>query len=261
MNLFDTLAKYQKGVDFRKSEDFLFFSKNRHLFANIEMYKNLLPGTNEFEILRANIIIQSILNKKKIEEAILFAYKDSKMTTSGAQEYIQNTLKELPYVSAGNLKIYVPIFSRPVNACYSSQFGKLLKLPYSDLIQNYTDSCVDLFETYNFDLYNSLFTKLITIYRDKDVMFVYHFDFKTLYAINDQGRLDAKIALFDKYIKKPDTSHIIERLRPVVERYLEDDKEGFYRALMNNKLISEKLIYKIKHKDFRFKRRAERKAR
>ncbi len=261
MHLYENLAKYQKGINYKKSEDYYFYMANRHLFSNIEMYRFLLDAHNEFDVIRANVVIRSLQNKEKIEKAILYAYKKSDMKTEEVADFIHEQMVGLPYILDGTNKIYVPIFSRAINVFYYSQFAKLLTEPYSKLLDKYTSSCIDLFELYSFSLYDSLFTKFITIYRDKKIMVVYHFDFRSLYFINDQGRLDAKIALFDRYLKKRDTSKIIERLKPVVEAYLDNNREDLYKALIDNRLISEKLIYKIKHQEYRFKHKLERKAR
>jgi len=261
MHLYETLAKYQKGANYRKSEDYLFYVQNRHLFNNIEMYKFLLDAKDEFDVIRANIVIHALKSKKHLEDCILYAYKESKMKTEEVSNFMHEQMVGLPYIQETATKIYVPVFSRAVNSFYYSQFGKLLREPYSKLIDNYESSCIDLFEMYNFSLYDSLFTKFITVYRDENVMAVYHFDFHSIYIINNQGRLDAKIALFDKYIKHPKYERIIERIKPVITKYLEDDKEGLYQVLIDNDLISEKLIYKIKHNEFKFRHSLERKAR
>ncbi len=260
MHFFETLSRYQKGVNYHKSEDYYFYVNNRHLFSNIEMYHFLLDAKNEFDVIRANILIKAIQNKEKFEKTIIFAYNKSDLRTDEVAKFIKKETASLPYLVDGNSKIYIPIFSRSVNSLYTSQFGKLLKDPYSKLLTNFSTSCIDLFEMYNFALYDSLFTKFITIYKDNKVMVVYHFDFKTIYFINNQGRLDARIALFDRYLKNVDDSRIIERIKPVVERYLDNDREGMYQSLIVNNLISEKMIYKIKHQEYRFKRKLKRRA-
>ncbi len=260
MKLYEMLSKYQKGLNFTKTEDYYFYLANRHLLSGIEMYKFLLDVHNEFDVIRANIVIQALQNKAKLEKAILYAFKESNMKTDEVEKYIADEMINAPYVKENGIKIYVPVFSRAINSFYSSQFGKLLKEPYSKLLTSFNTSCIDLFELYNFSLYDSLFTKLIVTHKSEKVMAVYHYDFRTIYIINDQGRLDAKIPLFDKYMKHPSTNRIIERIKPVIENYLDDDKEGMFQAMIQNKLISQKLIYKIKHRDYRINRLLERKA-
>lgn len=260
MGLYDTLAKYQKGIDFHKTVDFAFYMEHRHLFNSIEMYKSLFDVKNELDVIRANIIIQSLLNKKKIEELVIYAFKKSFLKTDDALKFVQSNLENLPYILEGENKIYVPIFSRSLNEFYSSSFGKLLCEPYNRLFDEFETSCIDLFEMYNFELYDSLFTKLVTVYKDNNVMITYHFDFRTIYIINDQGRLDAKIALFDKYLRRPNFNHVIERIKPVIEKYLDNNKDGMLNMLAEKKLVSERLINKIKHDNFKKEKLLERKA-
>ena len=260
MHLFDTLANYQKGVKVARSEDYYFYMQNRHLLNGIEMYRFLLDPKDIFDIIRANIIIQAIKNKRAIEEAIVSAYKESNLNTQAARIAVQSSLIDLPYVLEGANKFYVPIFSRAVNAFYNAEFAKLLKEPYASLMNKYKSSCVDLFDMYNFALYDSLFTKLVTVKKSENVVAMYHFDFKTMFIINSQGRCDAKICIFDKYLKHPNTDHIIDRLKVVAQKYIDGDKEGFLDALQENELISEKLIQKIKHQDFKVAHNIERKA-
>ncbi len=260
MNLFPSLAKYQKTVDYRKTEDYLFFVANRHLFNGIEIYKSLLTPKDEFDVIRANIVIQALRNKKTLDEVIVYAYKKSELKTEEVPDFVKEQTAGMPYIGEGQNRIYVPIFSRAINSFYFGQYGKLMKEPYNKLINGYKSACIDLFEVYNFDLYDSLFTKLITIYRDEKVMVVYHFDFHTIYVINDQGRLDAKIALFDKYLKNPKNEHMIERIKPVVEKYLQNDKDGMCKVMLDKNLISERAMYKIKHAEYKWKRTLMRKA-
>ena len=257
MKLFDTLAKYQKNINLKKSEEYYFYINNRFLLSNIERYKYLLDIKNEFDIIRANIIIHAIKNKNVLDKTIIYAYEASNMKTEDVIDFVHEQMVGKPYLVDGDNKIYIPIFSRAINSLYYDQFGKLLKDPYNQLLDNFDSSCIDLFELYNFNLYNSLFTKLVTIYRDDHYLIAYHFDFHTIYIINDQGRLDSKIALFDKYLKRPNYSHIIERIKPAIEKYLQDDKRGMLEELRINKLISDKLIMKIKHRDIKIKTELE----
>lgn len=257
MKFYETLAKYQIKKGFHNSEEYLFFNQYRHLFSNIEQYRFLQNATKEFDVIRANIIIRSILNKKDLEAAITFSYGASRMNTEEAQTYIYEKMTNHPYILENNTKIFVPIFPKGINLLYYRDFGKLLKAPYSKLFTDYASSCIDIFETYNFALYSSLFTKFVTIHQDDDVLVVYHYDFRSLYFINSQGRLDAKIALFDRYLKKVVDNHIVQRTQGVVKAYLNDDREGVYQELIKNNLISSKLIYKIKHNEYKFHHKKE----
>lgn len=263
MHLYSQLAKYQKHRKslVRNSEESNFYFQNRSLLNGIENYKFLINAIDDFDIIRANIVIRAMLNKKQLDKTIIHTFKESKFTTEEAKEFIHETMTGLPYIQEGNIKIYVPIFNRQINKLYFDEFGKLLVSPYSTILSdNFASSCIDLFEMYGFELYDSLFSKFVVIERQDKIIVLYHFDFQTIYFVNDQGRLEAKLALFDKYLRHPDNSNIIERIKPAIEAYLSDDREGLYQALVINKLISKKLIFKIKHNEFKFNRYKERKA-
>ncbi len=259
MDLYYTLERKQKSKGFYKKEEFFFYLDHRYLFSNLPIYKSFLRIEDDFDLIRANIIIRAIQNKKAIEKAILYAYESSSLKTEEVPSFISKQLLNIPYIKEGNNKIYVPIFSRSTNLLYSKNYGKLLKKPFSRLIDKFDTSCIDLFDAYNFLLYSSLFSKLVPIYQDETLLVAYHYDFKTVYFINSQGRLDIKIALFDKYIKIPKEGDILDRLKAIVKPYIDNDKDAFYNALIEQELLSKKLIHRIKHKEYRYKRRLERK--
>ncbi len=259
MKTYYYLSRYQKHHNFKKRDDYYFFLEHKNLLSNLEIYRFLDNPSDEFELIRANIVIHSLLNKIKLDKAIQYAFGSSKMKTSEAIEYVYSQMEGLPYIRDANKKIYVPIFTRAINMLYYQDFGKLLQSPYNSLIKHFDSSCIDLFETYNFALYDSLFTKFVKVYQDEEIMVVYHFDFQSLYVINIEGRLDAKIALFDKYMHKPMTNHIVERVKPVIEAYKNDDRDAFYNALIENNLVSSRLINKIKRKEARFLNKKHRK--
>ena len=262
MHLYQQLAKNQKHHKslIRNSEEFTFYIANRNLLNGLDMYKALINSLNEFDFIRANIVIRAIQNKKALDESILYAFKGSKMKTEEVADFVHERMVGLPYIQEGDLKIYVPIFNRSVNELYYRDFGKLLSKPYSALFDDFSSSCVDCFEMYGFALYDSLFSKFIVVKKTEKTLVLYHFDFNTIYFVDDQGRLEAKIALFDKYMHRPNKNHVMNRIGGVVDSYLNDDREGMYQALVNNGLISKKLIFKIKHAEFKFKRKLQRKA-
>lgn len=262
MHLYKELAKKQKNHRslLRNSEEFNFYFQNRTLLNGITIYKYFLSIQDDFDLIRANIILRALLNKKALDKAIVYAFKESKMKTDEVAEFVSENRAGLPYIVENNQKLYVPLFNRSINELYFKDFGKLLKKPYSTLINEFESSCVDSFEMYNFSLFDSLFSKLIILDKSDKLLIAYHFDFRTIYFINNQGRLDAKIALFDKYLHHQQYGHIIDRVKPVIEAYKNDDREGLYNALISEKLISKKLIYKIKHKEFKWKRKLQRKA-
>lgn len=251
MRLYKTLYKYQKRKAFRKSEDRYFFLANRHLLNEHKHYRFLLYPKDEFDVIRANVVIRSLLNKRVLDEAILYAYRGSHLKTEEVRDFVQERMTGLPYVPLGNLRVYLPIFPRVVNEIYFRNIGKLLSEPYAKLFEDFDGALIDPFEVYGFKLYASLFTKLIPVGGDDKTRAFYHFDFRTLYFLNDQGRLDAKIALFDRFLVHPDQDHILDRLKDVVTAYVNDDREALLSALEKRGFISSKLIARIHKRDHR----------
>lgn len=254
MPIYDKLIKYQKGRKnlFKKSEEVEFFNLHKQELLLIDQYKNFVNATDDFDIIRANIIIRALENKKKLDQIILYAFQRGALSTDEANEFIKERTIELPYFKEEEIKIFIPIFIRSINKFYSEEYGKLLSKPYSSLINDFSSSCIDPFDIYGFNIFDSLFSKMIAITKNDKLAAYYHYEFNTIYFINNQGRIESKVALFDKYIKHVDSGHIIERIRPVIDSYFSDDKEGFYQALVENKLVSKKLIGKIMYKRFNF---------
>ena len=124
---------------------------------------------------------------------------------------------------------------------YDDNPEKLLSEPYSSLMTTFEDACIDPFDTYGAELYNSYFTSLVKIGAQKHETAYFHYDTFTIYIVNDQGRLDNQIVLFDKYIKRPVHTHMLERITPVVNAYFANDRTGMINALKDNKLISSKM--------------------
>ena len=69
MHLFEILeAKQKKRTNFETSEEFKFFIDHRFLLGKFAKFNFLYDSEgNEFDIMRANIIIYALLNKQTIE--------------------------------------------------------------------------------------------------------------------------------------------------------------------------------------------------
>ena len=90
-------------------------------------------------------------------------------------------------------------------------------------------------------MYASPFTHLIKIKEDKTSCAFYHPDFETIFIINDQGRLDIAIPLFDKYLKERDHHLLMKRVANVVDDFYSNERKKFVRSLRDNGLISSKM--------------------
>ena len=159
-------------------------------------------------------------------------------------------ISEQPYYQEGQKKIYIPFFSRSLNQIYFEEPEKLLTSPYAGLKDKFQDTVVDPFDTYGSELYNSHFSRLVKVKQeDKETAF-FHYDTNTIYFVNEQGRLDGTVVLFDRYLRRPSYSHMLERIRPVVDAYFNFDREGFINALYDNGFISSHLLHLIRFHDW-----------
>ena len=235
--LFSYIAKKGKRRKaFAKSEEYRFFIENRHQLIKLPQFIHFYEvDNNPFMVMRANIILHSIANKRSIEEAI----KSSK-----------DINKDLPYYEENSNKIYIPFFSRDLNQIYANEPEKLLTSSYEFLKEDFVGTLVDPFDTYGSEIYNSSFSHLVKVTSvDKESAY-FHYDTNTIYFINEQGRLDASIVLFDRYMRHPDCSNLLERIKPVVDAYFAFDREGLIDALYNNGLISSRLLRLIRFHDW-----------
>lgn len=254
-NLFTYLAKKAKRrKTFQQSEEFHFFIENRHLLMHLPQFIHFYDAENEpFLVMRANIILQALINKSKMEEEVnnLNKYLDSsKKNDDSFVKSFHEIISELPYYQEKNEKIYIPVFSRTLNQIYLNEPEKLLTSSYNGLKEDFKGTLVDPFDTYGSELYNSHFSRLVKISSvDKETAF-FHYDTNTIYFINEQGRLDARLVLFDRYIRHPSYSHMLERIKPVVDAYFAFDREKMIDALFNNGFISNRLLHLIKFHDW-----------
>lgn len=253
--LYSVLNK-RKKVRLHDSEEYRFYLKNAPSFSSIlSYYRFSLNETNPFRIIQANIILKAMRNKELIESKLkTYAEEANASDSESRDESIKKKIWALldentaPYFPMEKSRIYIPVFSRSLNLIYNEECSKILEYPYNELIEKPKTSCVDLFDTYSLDLYGSPFTSLILIRKDKSSSAFYHCDFETIYIINDQGRLDMEIPLFDRYIAQTDQHQIIQRIEKVVEKFYENDELEFVKALHDNGFISKKTYLYLRHK-------------
>ena len=253
--LFDYIAKKaKKRTGFEKSEEFHFFIENRYLLMRLPQFMHFYDIDNDpFQIMRANIILFAFINKKKMEEEVLSLGKYLDFNNVEKESFVKSyheIISELPYYADNKDKIYIPFFTRSLNQIYLNEPEKLLTPAYKNLFDDFKNNVIDPFDAYGSELYNSHFSRLVKISSvDKETAF-FHYDTNTIYFINEQGRLDASIALFDRYIRRPNYSHMLERIKPVVDAYFAFDREGMLNALNKNGFMSSYLLHRIKFRDW-----------
>ncbi len=238
--------KAKKRPSFEKTEEFKFFIDHRYILEKYPKFSFLYDSDdNEFNIMRANIVLRGLLNKEIIEDEIdnINSHMQSGVKVDHAK--FVSTLREvtidLPYLVDDKIRIYIPFFPRPLNYTYLKEPEKLLEYPYNELKSSFLETIIDPFDTYGTNLYNSLFTRLVNIGTNGKEVAFFHYDMNTIYIVNSQGRLDNKIVLFDKHIKHPSYSHMLERLTPVVKAYFSNCRAKFITELYANEFISHKL--------------------
>ena len=252
MDLFATLEKKQKKTLFERSDEMGYFLDHSAVLLDYPTFSSLRKAQSSFQIERANIVLRSLFAKEAIEKGV----KEAKTKSNGldgpqSQAIYEETLKpilaKLPYHLYDGEKIYIPFFSRSLNRIYVSEWGKLISSPYKRFLKNFDSIIIDPFDYYGDDLYESLFTKLVRVKKTDEGSAFYDYDAFAIYFVNKQGRLDCKCCLFDRYLKEQNRNHMMERVAPVVDAYYKGDCESFKRLLVENKLISSRLIYKINY--------------
>ncbi|MCQ2743005.1 MAG: hypothetical protein MJ239_06945 [Bacilli bacterium] len=259
MKLWKTLERYQRPTRFNKSEAMSFYLSNRVLLERVPLYVPFLKADEPFDIVRANILIRGILNKQTIEAAYakyLKSFKNKGGASLPLEKYMNEATTGLPFFQKDKEKIMIPIFSSSLNKLYNGSYEKIALSPYDKLLKNFEGSCIDPFDYYGPSIYNSYFTKLVLLKEDKNNQAYYDYDAECIYFVNEQGRLDARVCLFDKYLHHPSHNHMLKRLAPVVECYYQNDKDGLLTSLVENNLISSRLISAIKAKEDKFMKKA-----
>lgn len=261
MSLFDELALHQKKTPFASSSESMFFTEHAYLLNDSDLWRSYLKPSDSFMTVRANILLRALLNKKRIEKEYLGKIKADRENPSpdhlSVEEYMRNVLSGLPYLVKEGKKIYVPIFPESVNALYSSHYEKLTLPPYKNLLLAYQAMSVDPFDYYGYALFDSYFTRLVAVRKTEKVLACYDYDAESLYFINDQGRLDAKVAFFDKDLKNPSKTHMVKRIEAVADAYLASDRDAFIKALVEGNLISSSLLHHLAGKEIRFETKKE----
>ncbi len=252
MDLFLTLEKKQRKTHFERSDEMTFFLNNSGALADYPIFSYYRKADTPFQIERANIILRSLQAKQNIDEGLKIAKAKSvglgeEEKARIFQETMEPILDKLPYHVHEGERIYIPFFSKSINRLYAKDWLKLVSSPYKRLLRNFDSILIDPFDYYGDDLFESLFTKLVRVKKTDEGSAFYDYDSFSIYFVNKQGRLDCQCCLFDRYLKEQNRNHMMERVQPVVEAYYKGDVEELKRFLVEKKLISSRLIYKINY--------------
>ena len=248
-------SKAKKRTEFEQSEEYRFFLENRHYLTKSPRFIYLYePGAEPFNVMRANVVLYGYLNKmnmeKEVENLRSYINTNNKNNHANFLKLFHEIISDQPYYQDDKVKIYIPFFTRSLNRIYFEEPEKLLTSPYDGLKERFQDTVIDPFDTYGSELYNSHFSRLVKVKQlDKETAY-FHYDTNTIYFVNEQGRLDASVVLFDRYLHHPSYSHMLERIRPVVDAYFDFNREEFIRLLYDNGFISLHLLHLIRFHDW-----------
>ena len=254
MNLFSSLDRKQKHTDFNAGAETRFFVSHFGMLNTVPSFKSFYHAQEPFEIFRANIILRALINKKEIEDSFYNAnrlYKRggelSKAARIAVKKAVDEAKQDMPYMELGKEKIYVPIIGRSLNLVYDTDIFRLEEKLFRTTMQGagLEALIVDPFDTYGMALFDSYFTNLILVKETESSAAFFDYDSLSIYIVNRQGRLDAKIALFDRHIGKRNTNHMMERIVPVVDAYYRDDRDGMLKLMVEKELISSRFLYKF----------------
>lgn len=264
MDFFQILAKKQETTSFQSSSEMRFFLDHCGILANYPLYGYLSKAEKSFDVVRANIVIRSIINKIMLDDAYekairllknsnpSFNEKEETFSFKGeALELINHVRDKLPYFEEGGHKIYVPILPRIANKIYESDLAMLSKPPYRALLNKADAMFIDPFDMYGDALYDSYFTKLIFLKKTEESSAFYDIDACYIYIVTKHGRLENGIALFDKWLRHPNHNHMMGRLAPVIDAYYQKDKNLFQKQLVDNQLISSSILYRNRYEERR----------
>lgn len=240
---------------YKNSAEYEFFKSNTSYLESYPYLKKYLTVKDDFSLIRSNIIIRSLINKKIIEATYDFAKatyasKDDKERKELIDEKLKQMKDTLPYILKNETKIYIPIFDFATNVIYEDNIEKIDNYPYSLLRDEFKESMVNPFEYYNSCLFSSSLTSLIYLNSDTTSDAFYHPFFETIYFINHQGELDYFIPIFDDKIFEKNTDNLKERLTKVANSYFEVNRDKMINTLYDEGLISlslyEQLVKDIK---------------
>ena len=244
--LFEILEKNRNKKAYRHSDEVVFYKKFKGMLKIHPFFSKYLECENDFDIIKANIIIKSIINKEEFDKIINDSYIS--LNTKNIDE-IKDSIKEktadLPYIDYDNFKVCIPFFNKTTNIVYSQDNEKMNDYPYIDLNKKFEPFLVDAFSTYTTNLFSSLFTQLVKVDESKTSVAFYHYDFNAIFIINRQGTLDNVIYLYDKYLMNPHKFNVIERVKPLVKAYYNNDLLEFVNILYKNGFVSYLVFRKI----------------
>jgi hypothetical protein len=242
-NLFQS---WHEKRQFLKSKDGQFFLNQKRRLLRYPAFSYLYFSSSIFSMIQAVIILKSLQQKTQIDDYLNIQGMLSIKTHGRIKHHLirERFLQDLQFTYHfldEQHVIILPFFNRAMNFIYRHEPDKLFDYPYSRLNEDFSTSIVDTFEHYAWALFSSNFVPLIPLKAgDKSSRAFYQPEARVVLIINQQGRLDATISLFDRGIKRPNLHDIINRLDQALKAYFHHDRTGFIQSLVQGGFLSEK---------------------
>lgn len=247
MRVFEVLKNKRKRRAKSKSLERIFYKENSYLLNKYPYFNNYISHDHDFAIIESNIICRALLNKEAIDKVVKDYKKEcfkenKKIDKTVLRERVDIAIRDLPYLNDDDHhRIYIPIFSKSLNIIYVDEPEKLLKYPYSELLEDFSSSIIDPFELYNYNLYDSFFSKMIRSVSDETSCAFFNVDDYVIYVINSQGKLDIAIYLFDRYCFRFNMKEIMIRVNHLMETFYNNERSTFVVELYRQRFISYRL--------------------
>ncbi len=239
MTLYEYLEKNQIPTEEFLSDERAFVLENRHHLSDQPVFSRFLPIRDSFSVARAAIIIRAYMNKERLED-------HWRSAVAGEKTPLEETLSALPSFFRAGERIVIPFFSPAINHLYLTEGEKLFRAPYKDALRRFASLTVDPFDQYGPAVFESDFSRLITVDRFNGRLASYDYAASALYLINEDGRLEVRFCLFDKGLTDPDREGLLPRLKNVARAYWNGDRATLLSVLFDNHFISEKAFLALR---------------
>jgi hypothetical protein len=242
-NLFQA---WKEKSRFLKSKDGQYFLNQKRRLLRYQAFSDLFYSSTIFSMLQAVIILKGLQQKAQIDEYLNIQALRSIQAHGRIKHHLirERFLKDFQFsfhFLDNQQRMILPFFNRALNFIYQYEPDRLYDYPYSRLNEDFSTSIVDTFEYYSWSLFSSGFVNLIPLQvGDKSAQAFYQSDARVVLIINQQGRLDATISLFDRDIQRPNLLNISKRLIPGLTAYFQHDRQGFIQGLLQEDFLSEK---------------------
>ena len=244
------LKKYGLELKYKKCDLFRFLEGQKEVFVEDGF---IFKMTNEEEMFKYEVVLNSILNKNKIEEE----YKRFAYETQDAIQYlnyeekqkmfnsiISETLKNLKLMKVDQQIILIPYLEPFINERYLNNYMLLTLKQHQLYVKNYQRNIENPYQLYGLKVLRSAFSSLKGIAEDENYEYYYYDGLKKIYIFDkkEYGLVDS-FPIVDKYFQG-NTS--LDDIREVMTYYKQPQQ--FINQLHKLNYLSDKVHKKIMKK-------------